>query len=185
MSIPDIRLVYMNLVTALLVLIAGILCLFTPQCHIVLLAILFIVGGEAAFVTWGMDRVHHPEARTRPLKFLLYIGLLAMILALIILFLRPYLELFVVQLTAMLLVMAYNMQLILAIKIYRAIKSRSSMVLIVISAVLLAATLPFLIYPPFTPEIRSTWMAVLSFLCLATVLVCFGLARKSVLQSVR
>mgnify|MGYP000971370888 CR=1 FL=1 len=185
MSIPDIRLVYMNLVTALLVLIAGILCLFTPvpQNHVVILALLFIVGGEAAFVTWGMDRVHHPEAGKRPLKFLLYIGLSAMILALIILFLRPYLELFTVQLTAMLLILAYIMQLILAVKIYRTIKSLGSMVLIIISAVLLAVTLPFMIYPPFTAEIRFTWMAVLSFLCTATVLGCFTLARMTVLRS--
>ena len=68
MSIPDIRLVYMNLVAALLVLIAGILCLLNPENHVVLLALLFIVGGEAAFVTWGMDRMERRESS--PLQFL-------------------------------------------------------------------------------------------------------------------
>ncbi|HOZ19787.1 MAG: hypothetical protein PHT64_06720 [Bacteroidales bacterium] len=182
MSIPDIRLVYMNLVAALLVLIAGILCLLNPENHVVLLALLFIVGGEAAFVTWGMDRVEHRESR--PLQFLFYIGIAAMLLALIILFFRPYLELYTIHITAMLLIIVYILQLILAVKIYRTIKNRSSMWLIIISAVLLAATLPFLIYPPFTPDIRATWMAVLSFLCAATILSCFTLARRVVLHPV-
>lgn len=184
MSIPDIRLVYMNLVAALLVLIAGILCLLNPENHVVLLALLFIVGGEAAFVTWGMDRVEHRESRPRPLQFLFYIGIAAMLVALIILFFRPYLELYTIHITAMLLIIAYIMQLILAVKIYRTIKSRSSMWLIIISAFLLAATLPFLIYPPFTPDLRATWMAFLSFLCTATILGCFTLARRVVLHPV-
>ena len=185
MSIPDIRLVYMNLVAALLVFVAGILSFMSPECHVVLLAILFIVGGEAAFVTWGMDRVHHPEADQRPLKFLVYIGLSAILMAVVILFFRSYLQMYAIQFTAVLLILAFIMQCVLSNNIYRVLKNRGSFTLMIVSFFFLFMTLPFLFYPPFSPGLRSVIIGILSFACTTTILFGFFQARKSVIQAVR
>lgn len=154
MSIPDIRLVYMNLVAALLVFVAGILSFMSPECHVVLLAILFIVGGEAAFVTWGMDRVHHPEADQRPLKFLVYIGLSAILMAVVILFFRSYLQMYAIQFTAVLLILAFIMQCVLSYKIYRVLKKQGfihaddCIILLPVHDVALPVLSPFLTRAP-------------------------------------
>ena len=72
MIIPDKRIVLVSMLGGLIGIALALLLLYAnPQFQILLLAILFIMGGEATFMVWGVSKINHKDNKS--LGFLIYI----------------------------------------------------------------------------------------------------------------
>lgn len=178
MSLPDRRQILFTLIGAFIGILGGLFLLTSPTCHVVLLAILYIIGGEAAFIIWGLNKVNNVknnEQSHRPLRCLFYVGLFAVLLAILILFFRLYLQMYTIQLTAAGLILGLILQWTITAKLYTATKKRRALTLLITTIILLAMVIPFLLFPPFSPEVRPMALAILCFSYVAVVMLCFWL----------
>ena len=181
MSIPDKRLVYVTLLGGLLGISGGLLLLLaSPALQVILLSIMFIVGGEACFIVWGINKTYNCESSRRPVKILFYLGLVAVLAAVAILFFRQYLEMYVIQILAFGLIMGLILQCYNMGKIYFTIKKVFYLVLLIISIILLVMALPFAIHTPFFFETRSILLAILCFAYAIMVFFSFSITLKIV-----
>ncbi len=180
MNVPDKRLVYVTLLGGLLGISGGlILLLATPALQVTLLSIMFIVGGEACFIVWGINKTNDCENSRRPVKILFYLGLVAVLAAVAILFFRIYLEMYVIQ------IIAFGLILCLILQWYNAerfilLQKVFALVLLIISIILLVMALPFAIHAPFFFETRSILLAILCFAYAIMVFFSFSITLKIV-----
>ena len=181
MSIPDKRLVYVTLLGGLLGISGGlILLLATPALQVVLLSIMFIVGGEACFIVWGINKTNDCENSRRPVKILFYLGLVAVLAAVAILFFRIYLEMYVIQILAFGLILCLILQWYNAGKIYFTTKKVFALVLLIISITLMILAVPFALHAPFFLETRTLLLALLCFAYALLVFLSFSMMLKIV-----
>ncbi len=181
MSIPDKRLVYVTLLGGLLGISGGLLLLLaSPTLQVILLSIMFIVGGEACFIVWGIDKANGCETGRRPIKILFYLGLVAVLAAVAILFFRQYLEMYVNQILAFGLIMCLILQWYNIGKIYFTTKKVFALVLLILSIALLVLAIPFAVYAPFFFETRSLLLALLCFAYALLVFLSFSMTLKVV-----
>lgn len=181
MSIPDKRLVYVTLLGGLLGISGGlILLLATPALQVVLLSIMFIVGGEACFIVWGINKTNDCENSRRPVKILFYLGLVSVVAAVAILFFRMYLEMYVIQIIAFGVILGLTLQWYNAGKIYDSTKKPFALVVLVLSIALLVLAVPFALHAPFFLETRTLLLALLCFAYALLVFLSFSMTLKIV-----
>jgi dolichyl-phosphate-mannose--protein O-mannosyl transferase len=181
MSIPDKRLVYVTLLGGLLGISGGlILLLATPALQVVLLSIMFIVGGEACFIVWGLNKTNDCENSRRPVKILFYLGLVSVVAAVAILFFRMYLEMYVIQIIAFGAILGLTLQWYNAGKIYHSTKKPFALVVLVLSISLLVLAVPFALHAPFFLETRTLLLALLCFAYALLVFLSFSMTLKIV-----
>ncbi|MDD2824297.1 MAG: hypothetical protein PHR05_03775 [Bacteroidales bacterium] len=168
MSIPDKRIVLVSLLGGFIGIAAALLLLYaTPQFQLILLAILFIVGGEASFMVWGISKINHKERKS--LRLLFYTGISTLIFAVLLLSFRQYLEMYTLKITALGLTLGVSIQCYITNKLYKAYKKPFPLILLIITVTLLPATIPFVVYSPFLFQTSSRVLAILCFLYAADV----------------
>lgn len=173
MGVPDREYLYVTFIGALVTLIAGVLLLIKPSVHVILLAMLFLTGGEAVFLIWGINRTHirvKDTKENRSLWLLFLTGLFTFILAIVILLFREYLTGYVIQLTALGTIVVLGLQWNSNAKLYSLTKKNLVLTLLVTIIILTAVAALFVIIPPFTVETRFKAMAFLCFLSSGVVL---------------
>jgi hypothetical protein len=181
MSIPDKRLVYVSLLGGLLGISGGLLLLLaSPALQVILLSIMFIVGGEACFIVWGFYKTNECKNSRKPIKILFYLGLISILTAVAILFFRQYLEMYVFQIVAFGMILGLVLQWYNAGKIYFTTKKVFSLFLLILSIVLLVMTIPFAVHAPFFFETRSLLLALLCFAYALLVFMSFPVTLKIV-----
>lgn len=181
MGIPDKRLVCVSLLGGLLGISGGLLLLLaSPELQVILLSIMFIVGGEACFIVWGINKTNDCGGDRRPIKILFYLGLVAVLTAVSILFFRQYLEMYVLQIMAFGMILGLVLQWYNMGKIYFATKKTFSLVLLIVSIALLVMTIPFAVHAPFFFETRSLFLALLCFAYALLVFLSFPVMLKAV-----
>ena len=181
MSIPDKRLVYVTLLGGLLGISGGLILLFAPPAlQVILLSIMFIVGGEACFIVWGINKTNDCENSRRPVKILFYLGLVSVVAAVAILFFRQYLEMYVIQMMAFGAVLGLFMQSYNSGRIYITTKNTFSLIVLILSVVFLLCTVPFVLHAPFFLETRSLLLALLCFAYALLVFMSFSMTLKIV-----
>jgi hypothetical protein len=181
MSIPDKRLVYVTLLGGLLGISGGLLLLLAaPALQVILLSIMFIVGGEACFIVWGINKTNESKNSRKPVKILFYLGLVAVLVAVAILFFRQYLEMYVIQIVAFGMIMGLILEWYNAGKIYFTTKRAFSLFLLILSITLLVMAIPFAIHAPFFYETRALLLALLCFAYALLVFMSFSMTLKIV-----
>jgi hypothetical protein len=134
MGTPDKRVLYITFLGVWVSLIAGILLLVKPSIHIILLAILFLISGEAVFMVWGINRTDFLAKNkakdsqiikgNKSLRELFFTGTATLVLSIILLLFREHLEGYVVQLTSLGLVILLALQWSCSARLYKTTKKK-------------------------------------------------------------
>ena len=163
MIIPDKRIVLVSMLGGLIGIALALLLLYAnPQFQILLLAILFIMGGEATFMVWGVSKINHKDNKS--LGFLIYIGVFSLLFAVFLLFFRQYLEMYTVKIAALGMALGLGIECFIASKLYLARNKTIPLIFLIITIALFLATIPFMVFSPFLFQTR---FQVLAILCLA------------------
>ena len=184
MGTPDKRVLYITFLGVWVSLIAGILLLVKPSIHIILLAILFLISGEAVFMVWGINRTDFLAKNkakdsqiikgNKSLRELFFTGAATLVLSIILLLFREHLEGYVVQLTSLGLVILLALQWSCSARLYKTTKKKTAWFLLFFVIVLTAGASLFAIFPLFAVETRFKVLAALCFLSAGELLINFG-----------
>ncbi len=180
MGAPDKRVLYITFLGAVVTLVAGVLLLMQPSLHIILLAMLFLISGEAVFMIWGINRTNllaKNKAKdsqiikgNKGLWELFLTGTVTVVLAIIILLFKNYLEDYVAQLTSLGLVILLVLQWSNNARLYKTTKTKMALSLLVIVIVLTVGASLLTIFSLFVVETRYKVLAALCFLSAGVLL---------------